>query len=309
MKGLAFRKLSRSSSHRNALLRNLVTSLIQHERINTTVAKAKEAQRVAEKIITKAKREFVENKRGRQANQAKRFIYSPEESMPLLQMLAERYADRPGGYTRIHLHGNRPGDNAPRALLELVDQPRGDLKLQMTAMAIGREMYVRANKNGNEDAIQVESASLGSTPIEHDERFHILTRKNAEKLVKYGGEESRALLINKAKEHFFRLMAMRQVEGDRRIDVERTKALKTNKPRGSSSAFTPPMQGQRRWAGMQKDVLQSGPDEPVQPFKRGARRKNSVIRISKGVFAKRQTRNTYIPPSAELASRSSESTV
>ncbi|PWN34736.1 ribosomal protein L17 [Meira miltonrushii] len=295
MKGLAFRKLGRSTGHRDALLRNLVTSLIQHERINTTVAKAKEAQREAEKIITKAKREFVEKRIGRQGNQAMRYVYQPAESMPLLQKLAERYADRPGGYTRIHLHGNRPGDNAPRALLELVDQPKGDLKLQMTAMAMGRQMYLRANNDGAGDAIQSVASALGSTPIEHDEQFHLLTRRNAEKLVKFGGEEKRALLMNKAKEHFYRLMAMRQLEGDRRIDVERTKSLKNNKPRGNSSAFTPPMQGQRRLAGMEKNVLQSGPDEPAQPFKRGDYRKNSVIRISKGVFAKRQTRNGFIP--------------
>lgn len=308
MKGLAFRKLSRSTSHRDALLRNLVTSLIQHERINTTVAKAKEAQREAEKIITKAKKEFIENKIGRQGNQAKRYVYQPEESMPLLKKLAERYADRPGGYTRIHLHGNRPGDNAPRALLELVDQPKGDLKLQMTAMAIGRQMFLRASNNGAEDAVQSVASALGSTPIEHDEQFPLLTRRNAEKLVKFGGEENRALLMNKAKEHFYRLMAMRQLEGDRRIDVERTKALKSNKPRGNSSSFTPPMQGQGRFAGMERDVLQSGPLEPVQPFKRGEFRKNSVIRISKGVFAKRQRRNGFIPSHQKVESQS-ESTV
>jgi large subunit ribosomal protein L17 len=304
MKGLAFRKLSRSTGHRDALLRNLVTSLIQHERINTTVAKAKEAQRAAEKIITKAKREFVENRIGRQANQAMRYVYQPTDTMPLLRKLAERYADRPGGYTRIHLHGNRPGDNAPRALLELVDQPKGDLKLQMTAMAMGRQMFIRANNDGSENAIQSAASALGSTPIEHDEQFHPLTRKSVKKLVSFGGDESRTLLMDKAKEHFYRLMAMRQLEGDRRIDVERTKALAPNKPRGNSDSFTPPMLGQRRLAGMRKDVLQSGPDEPVQPFKRGASRKNSVIRISKGVFAKRQRRNVYIPSMDELASRS-----
>ncbi len=90
MKGLAFRKLSRTSSHRNHLLRNLVSSLIQHERISTTVAKAKEAAREAEKIITLGKRGSVQAGYGTRG-----YLYSQQETLPKLQELAQRYANAP----------------------------------------------------------------------------------------------------------------------------------------------------------------------------------------------------------------------
>lgn len=296
MKGLAFRKLGRPSGHRRALLRNLVTSLIQHERISTTYAKAKEAQRVAEKIITKAKRALTQG-RIQQEIQATDFVFDRTTTAPLLRDLAQRYIDRPGGYTRIHLHGNRQGDNAPRALLELVDQPRGDMKLELTAMTIGRETFMRAH-NAGPGALQEEAMSLGSIPIEKDERFEHLTRVNAEKVVKFGGEEARAMMIEKAREHFFRMMAMRQLDGDYRLNEPRIKSLKMNKPRGNSSAFTPPMHGAKRLAGMRRDLLKTGPEEPV-PKRTGGR--NSVVRIGKGAFAHRQSRRVYIPPSLQMA--------
>ncbi|KAK0545802.1 54S ribosomal protein L8, mitochondrial [Tilletia horrida] len=195
MKGLAFRKLSRTSSHRRALLRNLVTSLFQHDRIVTTVAKAKEAARQAEKIITLGKRALAAGTvpkrivhragsdalshfkadaaadaarlaaaatgseahhigKGRQAaSNAHKYLYSPEQTLPHLYALAQRYAGRPGGYTRIHLFGHRKGDHAPRAVLELVDSPR-DVRLEMTARAVGRQLYTGAA------AAQVASLSL-----------------------------------------------------------------------------------------------------------------------------------------------------
>ncbi|KAF9069130.1 ribosomal protein L17 [Rhodocollybia butyracea] len=132
--GVAFRKFSRPTSHRMLMLRNLVTSLFEHEQIKTTLPKAKDTARLAEKIITLGK------KGDRSAHErASAFLLKPEVLPKLFGTFASRYADRPGGYTRIHKFGNRPGDNAPVAILELVDNPR-DLRWEITARAIGREV-------------------------------------------------------------------------------------------------------------------------------------------------------------------------
>jgi len=116
------------------MLRNLVTSLFEHEQIKTTLPKARDAARLAEKIITLGKK-------GDRAAQAKAsaFLLKPQVLPKLFETFASRYADRPGGYTRIHKFGNRPGDNAPVAILELVDNPK-DLRWEITARAIGREV-------------------------------------------------------------------------------------------------------------------------------------------------------------------------
>lgn len=138
--GVAFRKLSRTSSHRDLLLRNLVTSLIQHEKIKTTLAKAKEASRVAEWVITWGKSGRLEDVR-----RAESYLMNPDKTVPkLFRELSHRYAHRQGGYTRIHRFGNRKGDNAPHAILELVDNP-ADLKFSMTARIVGRELARIAN--------------------------------------------------------------------------------------------------------------------------------------------------------------------
>lgn len=111
------RKLSRTSSHRKALLRNMVTSLLEHEAIRTTDAKAKELRGVAEKMITLAKRGTLHARR-----QALATIRSKEVTAKLFDELAGRYRQRAGGYTRILKLGPRPGDAAPMAIIELVDR-------------------------------------------------------------------------------------------------------------------------------------------------------------------------------------------
>ncbi len=116
-KGL--RKLGRSSSHRQALLRNMVTSLLDHERIQTTDAKAKELRRIAERMITLGKRGDLHARR-----QALSVIRSKEVTGKLFDELAERYRERPGGYTRVMKLGQRQGDAAPMSLIELLDGPR-----------------------------------------------------------------------------------------------------------------------------------------------------------------------------------------
>ncbi|MFC1544534.1 50S ribosomal protein L17 [Gemmatimonadota bacterium] len=109
------RQLNRTASHRRALLGNLITSLFLHERIRTTTAKAKEARPLAEKLITYAKRGDLHARR-----QVLRIIKDKEAVTKLFETLGVRFKERPGGYTRILKLGNRNGDNAEMALLELV---------------------------------------------------------------------------------------------------------------------------------------------------------------------------------------------
>jgi large subunit ribosomal protein L17 len=115
----AGRKLNRTSAHRKALLRNMVTSLIEHEQMRTTDAKAKELRRVADKMITLAKRGSLHARR-----QAASYIRSRSVVAKLFSDIATRFRERPGGYTRIIKIGPRRGDAAPMSLIELTD--RGD---------------------------------------------------------------------------------------------------------------------------------------------------------------------------------------
>jgi len=112
----AGRRLGRTSSHRDAMLRNMVTSLLDQERIVTTVPKAKEARRVIEQMITLGKRGDLHARR-----QALAYIRSKDIVAKLFDQLGSQYAERNGGYTRIIRTGTRLGDAAPMAILELVD--------------------------------------------------------------------------------------------------------------------------------------------------------------------------------------------
>ncbi|KAI1207247.1 ribosomal protein L17 [Annulohypoxylon truncatum] len=130
-----YRHLSRKSSHRQALLRNLLTALVQHERVHTTWPKAKETQRLADKLITIAKRNNETSRR-----KAQGILYTPQALMPkLFGELRLRYADRPGGYTRVlRTEPKSRYDQGASAILELVDGPR-DLRFAMTAGAVARD--------------------------------------------------------------------------------------------------------------------------------------------------------------------------
>jgi large subunit ribosomal protein L17 len=112
------RQLSRNSSHRSAMLKNMAVSLLQHEIIQTTVPKAKELRRVAEPLITMAKSDSVHRRRIAFSR-----LRDRDTVTKLFNELGPRYRDRPGGYLRILKSGFRPGDNAPMAYVELVDRP------------------------------------------------------------------------------------------------------------------------------------------------------------------------------------------
>ena len=110
------RKLQRTASHRRAMLRNLATSLFRHERIETTTAKAKELRPYAERLITLARRGDLHARR-----LVARKIQDREVLRKLFDEISPRYAERPGGYTRILKLGNRKGDAAEISLIELVN--------------------------------------------------------------------------------------------------------------------------------------------------------------------------------------------
>ena len=117
--GHGLRKLNRTSSHRLAMLRNMMNSLIAHEAIKTTVPKAKELRRVAEPLITLAKADSVANRRLAFARLRDKVAVGK-----LFVELGPRYRERKGGYLRILKCGMRDGDNAPMAYVELVDRPK-----------------------------------------------------------------------------------------------------------------------------------------------------------------------------------------
>jgi large subunit ribosomal protein L17 len=116
--GHGLRKLNRTTSHRLAMLRNMSNSLLRHERIKTTLPKAKELRRVVEPLITLAKEPTVANRR-----LAFNRLRDRDMVVKLFNELGPRYKARNGGYTRILKFGFRVGDNAPMALMELVDRP------------------------------------------------------------------------------------------------------------------------------------------------------------------------------------------
>ncbi|MGE3297117.1 MAG: 50S ribosomal protein L17 [Porticoccaceae bacterium] len=115
------RKLNRTSPHRRAMFRNMTASLVEHELIRTTLPKAKELRRVAEPLITLAKRDSVANRRLAFAR-----LRDKAAVGKLFTELGPRYEGRPGGYLRILKCGFRAGDKAPMAYVELVDRPRAD---------------------------------------------------------------------------------------------------------------------------------------------------------------------------------------
>ena len=115
--GFALRKLNRTASHRKAMFANMAGALIRHEQITTTLPKAKELKAVADKLITLGKKGGLSNRRLAAAQ-----LKEDDVVVKLFDTLAERYKTRAGGYTRVLKAGFRHGDNAPLAIIELVDR-------------------------------------------------------------------------------------------------------------------------------------------------------------------------------------------
>ena len=133
--GIHGRKLSRKSQHRKALFRNMSAALIKHEQITTTVAKAKELRPYVEKLITLAKRGGLSNRRLAQSR-----LMDETQLKKLFDVLADRYSDREGGYTRIVKAGYRASDAAPIAYIEFVDRDE-DAKGQDSGPVMTEDEY------------------------------------------------------------------------------------------------------------------------------------------------------------------------
>jgi large subunit ribosomal protein L17 len=160
---VSFRKLSRTHEHRRALLRNLVTSLFLHERIETTVAKAKEARRVAERMITFAKRGDISARR-----HVDSYVFDPAATRKLFDTIAPWYKERAGGYTRIIRIGRRLGDAGEMVIFELVKtvEQRAEDKKRRIEAAEAKELAKtgEAKKKKNKAAAEGEEAAEDAPP-------------------------------------------------------------------------------------------------------------------------------------------------
>ena len=152
----AGRKFGRTSAHRKALFRNLVGSLIQRERISTTLAKAKELRGKVEKTITLGKRGTLHARR-----QAFKLVPAKDAVQKVFGPLAERYANRPGGYTRIIRIGHRKGDDAPMAFIELVDREGHEVKPAVK----GKSEPKKEAKDSKPKVVEKKKAESGETPV------------------------------------------------------------------------------------------------------------------------------------------------
>jgi large subunit ribosomal protein L17 len=147
------RKLGKTTSHRKALLRNMVTSLLEHERIKTTDAKAKELRRVADRMITLGKRGDLHARR-----RALAYIRSKDVVAKLFNELAERFRDRQGGYTRVVKVGHRVGDAAPMSIIELVkEEVKEKPKKRARKKAAKKAKEPKAKKKAEEKEPEVEA--------------------------------------------------------------------------------------------------------------------------------------------------------
>lgn len=158
------RKLSRTASHRRAVLRNLVTALFQYERIETSVAKAKEARRLAERLITFGKRGDLAARR-----HVARFVTRPDVTAKLFATIAPWYAERNGGYTRILRIGRRLGDAGETAYLELVKSVEQKEKERHERIA-AVEAREKALKGGEKAEKKKKAGAAAEEPAAEGER-------------------------------------------------------------------------------------------------------------------------------------------
>ena len=145
---VAGRRLDRTTEHRTAMFRNMTISLIKHERIVTTTPKAKELKRIAEKVITLAKKGTIHARR-----LAHRDVHDAEALAKLFDTIAPRFAARPGGYTRVVRVSRRAGDNAELAMIELVERtPAAPAEGEDAAKGEGKKSEKKASKKSGKAA-------------------------------------------------------------------------------------------------------------------------------------------------------------
>lgn len=147
--GKTINHLGRTASHRHAMLSNMASSLILHKRITTTVAKAKELRKYVEPLLTRAKDDTTHSRR-----MVFSYLQNKDSVKTLFNEVAEKIANRPGGYTRIIKLGTRPGDNADICIIELVDYNETLLKAKPAAKA-----RTRRSRRGSKPAASTQAAA------------------------------------------------------------------------------------------------------------------------------------------------------
>lgn len=174
------RRLGRNSSHRKAMYRNMATSLLEHGRIKTTEAKAKELRKVVEKLITLSKRvpqsaidaageqeaAQLKAKRLHAVRQARKWVARRDILQKLFDEYGERYQERPGGYTRIMKIGRRAGDNAPMTLIELIEDEYAPNNDASDLMAATDDIDEPTQSDDTADEAEVEDADADETADE-----------------------------------------------------------------------------------------------------------------------------------------------
>ena len=157
--GKKFNHLGRTTSHRKAMLSNMASSLIKYKRINTTVAKAKALRKYVEPLITKAKENSTNSRRV-----VFQYLQNKESIIELFGAVAEKVANRPGGYTRILKTGSRLGDNAEMCVMELVDY--NELLLQESKPKAAKRSRRSKSKSASSDTAVVEEAEVVASETE-----------------------------------------------------------------------------------------------------------------------------------------------
>ncbi|TIA87214.1 hypothetical protein E3P99_03310 [Wallemia hederae] len=223
-----------NKQNKNMLMRNLVSQLFTHQQITTTLPKAKEAKKVADRLITKGKKGTDQS-----ISLANSFLISSSTQNPLETLqndLVQRYKDRNGGYTRIHLLGNRQGDNAPQAVLELVDNPR-DIKRHVLARTIARECVLRRRQ------WQPSQSNI----------LRQLTQHNLEKVTRFLSEQQKQEFNDMVLAHQDRLLA------ESRLGLSEVDSA--NKPQ--SNTLTWPKKGKQVFAGERTTGMSKREGSPI----------------------------------------------
>lgn len=210
------RKLGRTSAHRLALLRNMSASLFENERITTTLMKAKELRPFAERLVTLSKRETLHARR-----QILRHITDNLVVTKLFDTISARFAQRPGGYTRIIKLGPRRGDNAEMAIIELVGNENG----RKTETPAPKD---RAKKTGGRRATEAE-AEAGAEPAPEKS-----DRKSGKKSARKGRAGKKAAAGAKAEEAKKPRASRKRGAGGSEVGASATKGTKGNKKTGAS---------------------------------------------------------------------------
>ena len=167
--GKKFNHLGRTASHRKAMLSNMASSLIKYKRINTTIAKAKALKKYVEPLITKAKMNTTNSRRV-----VFKYLQDKESIIELFADIAEKVANRPGGYTRILKTGPRLGDNAEMCVMELVDY--NELLLEEKKPKTAKRSRRSKSKSSSSESVVMEEAQIVTTETEKEDLANEVTK-------------------------------------------------------------------------------------------------------------------------------------